>query len=396
MQFVAKLAYAYNVMPSMYNGYGFTELLINFEGGFVRRGLIGQLLYYLCMTGGANPFIIIEALCWTVYAFVISFYLHKFHENRLNWWILFSPFMFGYAGNIIRKDYLCYAIAIAVLYVLSKDSRMVAGTVISVVLMVFGLFVHEAFLFFGCPIAFLIMLSGREKNKWLAFGGILIVVATFFVLACFKGDKDVAFAIFKSWNSILTNGELQFSEINSIGAIGWGTIDTLKAHLGLNFHCPDFGWTGIFFRPFMMLVSYYFVMNFSAVFCSGNSDAAVCRRALSRLYLYSMICLIPLFTVLSCDYARVYQYAFMMTYAAYLLLPAGLLDNIFPKRYCEAVDRLNGFMNRAVVPSKGLMLVLLLFLAPASVSFSIVSAVQHSVVYVNLQGLFLVIKNLCM
>ncbi len=395
MQFIGKLAYAYNVMPSIYNDYGFTELLINFEGGFVRRGLIGQLLFNMCVVSGANPFIIIEAVCWAVYAFVICFYLHKFHESKLNWWILFSPFMFGYAGNIIRKDYMCYAIAIAVLYLLSKDNGMVIRSMLSVALMVLGLFVHEAFLFFGCPIAFLIMLSRRNRIKWLAFAGILIIVATFVILAYFKGDKEVAVAIFRSWDSILANGELKFSELNSIGAIGWGTFDTFKGHLKLNYSCADFGWTGIFFRPFMMLVSWYFIMNFSAVFCGDNSDVAACRRTLSRLYLYSMICLIPMFTVLSCDYARLYQYAFIMTYAAYLLLPARLLDNVFPKRYCVAVDRLSVFMNRSVVPSKGLMVILLVFLAPASVSFSIVSAIQHSVVFVNLQGLFVVIKSFC-
>lgn len=44
--FMVKLVRACGVdrILTDFNGFGYTEMLINYEGGFVRRGLFGQLL----------------------------------------------------------------------------------------------------------------------------------------------------------------------------------------------------------------------------------------------------------------------------------------------------------------------------------------------------------------
>ena len=50
-----------------------TEILINYEGGFVRRGLIGQLIYMLNNTFGIEP--LFAAYFFSIASALLFFYL---------------------------------------------------------------------------------------------------------------------------------------------------------------------------------------------------------------------------------------------------------------------------------------------------------------------------------
>lgn len=384
--FAIRVVNAFTIQP-YHNGFEFTEFLINFEGGFVRRGLLGQLLYEFCAATGLSPFPIIVLFSGAVFGAVFLILAVKFRQRGLNWWILLSPFMLGFSFYIIRKDYLCYLLILGIFYLLSHRGDRVLSLLAVFATMIFGLFVHEGFIFFGVPIAAAIMLSD-SRVRGLKIAGLSIVVLTFLVLAYYKGDMDVARAINGSWNNILPPGEqLEFSLKNSIGAIGWDTFNTMKFHIRQNFHAIGLGWIGVFFRPFFALATYYFIMNFSAAFITDKVKAERARRILSRLYLFSLVCLLPMFTVLSCDYGRLYQYAVIATYGACLMFPAERLD-FMPRFINAALDRFNGFLNRNIHPTKGLMVVLLLILCPSPAGFRVVFAILGSVAFVDCHEIF--------
>jgi len=90
-----------------FSGFGYTEFMINFQGGFVRRGLMGELLYWLCSATGFSPFVISYTMCVAAWIIVVSFFLYKFKNKCWNWWILMSPLFLGATFNMVRKDYLC-------------------------------------------------------------------------------------------------------------------------------------------------------------------------------------------------------------------------------------------------------------------------------------------------
>lgn len=180
-------------------------------------------------------------------------------------------------------------------------------------------------------------------------------------------------------------------EAKSIGALAWDTTQTMKDHFTVNFHSDDgFGWMGLFLRPLFAVLVYYFATNFIFVMKRGNSDTedidtnnktieSQTKTNLSMLFIFSMICLLPMFTVLSCDYARIYQYALITSFSMFLLIPSERITAMFPKFFRIMVERLNRWLESVIVPTKGMMLLLLLCLGVPNCFFNVANALTMSV-----------------
>lgn len=105
-------------------------------------------------------------------------------------------------------------------------------------------------------------------------------------------------------------------------------------------------------------------------------------------------CLAPMFMLLSCDYDRLYQSLFVTSYALFLILPTSDIIKLFPKWYLTFVSRLNTGLNHLVVPTKGLMILMLLFFAVNLYGFSPTGAIRMSVVYTDYYWIARLIKEL--
>ncbi len=110
------------ISPTNLQGWGFTEFLINFEGGFVRRGLLGEILLWITTHTGIHPHIIITAICLLSFGFVLSFFLCAFKKRGYCWWIVFSPLLCGFLVYFIRKDYLLYCVLIGMLWLMRNPN----------------------------------------------------------------------------------------------------------------------------------------------------------------------------------------------------------------------------------------------------------------------------------
>ena len=362
-----------------YNNFGYTEFLINYEGGFVRRGLLGEILYGLCATTGISPFGLIACVCVAAWLAVAVFFIAAFYKRGYSWWILLSPLFCGSAYFLIRKDYLCYLLIIAIMLLVRRQGAGMARFAAVCVLGVFGIFLHEAFVFFGIPIVLLYLLS-QEGHRWkgVVFGA--LACAAFLLQCAFKGDMGVARAIADSWNAILPEPLIQFRK-NSIWALGWDTLETFKMHIGMNFRVPSGVYMGLYMQAIFAVVVYYFASNFIFVLRKGRlgGDDISSRTRLSALLLLIMVCMLPMFTVLSCDYARLYQYVLVATFAAYLVLPQAALERMFPARVLGFVARINRTLDSIAYPTRYMMLILLFFLATPPFGFSMTWSVMLSV-----------------
>lgn len=372
-----------------------SEFLINYEGGFVRRGLLGQGLLLLCKHTGWAPVLVINIFCITVFAITLAFFFIQFHKKKLNWWILLCPLMFGLAIDIIRKDYLTYLIAIGMLYLVGKSPITHYRYISTIFLMVLGLFIHEAFIFYGIPLSLLIMWR-RCNNRFLPVIAIVFAIGTFVLFSYYKGDYDTATQIIESWDKMgPSNTPLLTSRTNAVGAIGWSTMEALEKHLRANFVSWGYnlGRYGLIYQPLTLLIAYYFIMNFTPLFSNKKSSADY-RIALSSVSIFSIICLLPMFIFLSCDYGRLYQYVFMMTYALFLIIPLPQILNLFPTKYIKFVNNFNMILNRIVPPSKGLMVLILLLFAVSPYSFDPLSALRTSVVFTDFNWIDSLLLNL--
>lgn len=376
------------------NSYQFSEFLINFEGGFVRRGFLGQLLYWFCEYTQLSPFPIISAICLIAWVIFLCFFFKKFKHLGYCWWFLASPLFWGPPGSVIRKDYLCYLVIIAMLYIVKSCNLNTLRTLALFLLGTFGMFLHEAFVFFGIPIIGLALISQkRTRIKGIIFS--LVGCLLFLMFSYFKGSTDIVNSILNSWNTILGRDTLIYTS-NSIEALGKDAVTQFKFHIYHNLHeynDPSFGWAGIILRPLFAIASYYLIVNFIFIFKEFSPQKETqLRTSLSILYIFSLLCLTPMFTFLSCDYGRLYQYAVVPSLAALIILPEPILTGLFPKRLKTLVERFNNKMNELVIPSKGLMIILLVILAPTPSCFTPWFAFESSILgnYCNVLNILFV------
>lgn len=379
-RFFHTLAKAIFVQP---NSYQFTEFLINYEGGFVRRGLLGELLLWFCSLTALSPFTIISVISLAAWGGFILYFFRKFKKADYCWWLLASPLFWGPPGSVIRKDYLCYLIIIAMMYIIRNHHQLSIPRFLAVCgLTTLGMFLHEAFVFYGPTVICLILIADSSTRvKGIILTGLSVCV--FLLFTYFKGTPDTPSQIIHSWNTLLGHDILTLSP-NSIEALGRDSMAQFKFHIIHNLHeygGSFFGWSGIIIRPLFAVLAYYFIINFIFVFrhFSPREEARM-RTNLSIIYIFSFICMLPMFVFLSCDYGRLYQYVVVATLSAFIIFSPAALASIFPKSWYIAVNHLNLKINHFLPPSKGLMVVILVLLAPTPSCFAPGLAFNSSVI----------------
>lgn len=106
-----------------HEGFNVGDWLINYEGGFVRRGLIGEILYVLAKGTGISPVIYLVGLQGIIF-FVFFFFSWKVLKEKNDLvkysFLIFSPFLFTFAINSqaggYRKEIIYFAITSFVSY----------------------------------------------------------------------------------------------------------------------------------------------------------------------------------------------------------------------------------------------------------------------------------------
>ncbi|MDE7426916.1 MAG: hypothetical protein K2M79_03860 [Muribaculaceae bacterium] len=361
------------------NGYGCSEFLINFQGGFVRRGLLGEVLYQLYRVVPMPMGTVLTVICCLAFVVVMVFFIRQSYTKGYCWWILFSSFVLGLTNYIFRKDYILYIFLMFCVYLLRGLQGSVAKRLGAFLVIVFGLLLHEAFIFWGFPIYALLMLSYSDHR---AFNRVLVILPLLvvFILCIFKGSQEVSMAIVDSWNGQMPDMPLKYILNNSIGALGWDSADTFMFHLRMNLG-EKAGGAGIVFLPCLLLYAYYMITNFFYLFrTKSESEAEQDRLTLSLLYSFSVLCLLPMFTFLSCDLGRVFQYAAVATYAPFFIVPHQQIIKAFPKRYIGLIEGFNRRLNGIVTPSKGLLLIMLLFLGVSNNFLLVDTCLYNSIV----------------
>ena len=65
-----------------HEGFNVGDWLINYEGGFVRRGLIGEILYVLAKGTGISPVIYLVGLQGIIFFCVFLFFMESFKGKK--------------------------------------------------------------------------------------------------------------------------------------------------------------------------------------------------------------------------------------------------------------------------------------------------------------------------
>ncbi len=228
-----------------WSNWSFSEWLINYQGGFVRRGLAGELIRWLA--GEGQPTVkIVNGLVFSVFASLCGLLLCLIALSRpvtpvtAVMLLLVPGGIYGMLfGNEIyfRKEMVfhVYLAAVATLFLLAVRSEGSSVSqplrILTIILIIAGSavlpFLHEAFLFMSAvPTSVIVYWIASRRSKpigWsIAAVYLVVVVAQFVALAMFKGNATTASAI---WASINSDDQKLISSDGVIGggimAIGW-------------------------------------------------------------------------------------------------------------------------------------------------------------------------------
>ena len=202
------------------DSYEYGEWLINYQSGFIRRGLSGEIIFQLSKIFGNNLqitfFIILSIICIIFYR--LNYVLLKdIKFNIFTILVLFSPLLYFFFilinGVGIRKEILLFIFYLW--YLINISSRNFNNKDLWKFIFIFPvlLFVHEG-IFFYLPYIFLPILLIKKKEEYksfiphfsvLIFTSILSMIIIYF----FKGSEKSTFEICQSLKTYTPIGCLE-------------------------------------------------------------------------------------------------------------------------------------------------------------------------------------------
>ena len=294
------------------NSWTVGEWLISYAGGFVRRGLPGQVIFYLSSKLNINPITIVWGV--SLFSLLCLFIL----LIKFSWKFFYKPFLLSSVvilgpiseNYLIRKDcflILLYGLCLLVLKKINfKQIKNFSGFALVNFFSIIALLTHEGYGIWALPsILFLIFLYVETylknflKSLITTLGLMIPSIISFIFCIVFKGNKDNAMVIHESWkelkNLMPSNGLLD--SINPDGAIAWIGLD-LDSSFQLSISTFSKFNLFIFWHPLMWAITIFFVIR---LFSGFKQDPLF---NLKRIFIFiQLILFIPLF-IIAHDYGR--------------------------------------------------------------------------------------------
>jgi hypothetical protein len=379
--------------------YSFSEWLINYQGGFVRRGLPGELIHWLSEGRSAAPitnawiFLLFISLCGLLLCLIV---LSDFVTPLIAVMLILVPGgVYGMVmGNTsyFRKEMLfhVYLAAVATLFLLARrrEGSRISHTldVLTVALIAAGSailpFMHEAFLFLSAvPSALIIYWLARRWSdrtaRSVALAYLALSTAQFIILILHKGDDAIANAI---WASIHPADQVMISSASAIWIGGQllprGAIDflpmTILQNLLLQLRTVVSGYA--WYWVFAIAASAAYLVATSFAYQRKGSDYV--NRQAGWVFTVYVICLagaIPLF-VIAYDWGR---WIAAINLSVVMLMCAGECNRELPAPVMEVLKPRPAY-------SRGLAYSTLAFAIIFGLSFMLP---EHTIIGVPSQGL---------
>jgi hypothetical protein len=173
---VVQLAYAFSWSPGDFDtvkSYPATEWLINYQGGFLRRGLPGSLLFMLMSVLQMSP-VVLTLLLSTGLFLVFCWYLFSSLRGLAPRWLLLTAPLLGYpvyADYILgRKDVLLVLLlALCLRLVVRGDDHWWCSFVVALIMSI-AVLSHELMAFIGLPalVTMILLKSLSEvRGRWI-------------------------------------------------------------------------------------------------------------------------------------------------------------------------------------------------------------------------------------
>jgi len=299
------------------------EMLVNYQGGLVRRGLFGELLF---QARGVFDFSIASAIVLLYYVSVVLLTALLVWLFKKNGWSLFVlPFpmcLYVYLCDpyflIGRRD--CWLLLLAFLcykcyyeYVKKGDIKWM---LLCNAVMILGLLLHEASLFFMLiPIVLfdmyhLYITQTRGKAVLFLISHWLFPVCVLIVLITKHGDSALVAQIWNSWSPYLSVSEELVKESYMSRTMNWSLEYVIQNVAFPSAWMPYFIWKipAWPFNLYLFVCIYYLVTRFNTINVGIWKVNKVNNVLLSNVVILMLICIFPFMLLVSCDWGRDFPY----------------------------------------------------------------------------------------
>jgi len=284
------------------NSWTVGEWLISYAGGFVRRGLPGELIHFISTQYSLSPILIVwffslvslVALILLILNFCKNLFEKSFLLSQL---IILAPLSEDY---FVRKDaflVLSYGLSLLIMKALyqKRGKKLITILAVNFISMI-AIFSHESYGIWGLPSLLIIFSIFEKKGKKNIFQSFLCAtlfllpaILSFFLCWFFKGDINQSLMIHQSWQSLAeiipsVSGLYEKDPSGAIAAIGWGTSQVFTSSLISQFNLF------IFWHPGMWLLTIFISIR---LFIGKKKDL---NQKLKRTIVCSQfVAFIPLF-----------------------------------------------------------------------------------------------------
>ena len=284
------------------NSWTVGEWLISYAGGFVRRGLPGELIHFISTQYSLGPIFIVWFISIVSYVVLIllllNFCKNLFEKSfLLSQLIILAPLSENY---FVRKDtflVLLYGLSLLIMKALyhKNINKLIAVLGVNFISMV-AIFSHESYGIWGLPSLLIIFSIFEKQSKKNIFQSslratlfLLPAILSFFLCWIFKGDTNQSLMIHQSWQSMSEiipslSGLYEKDPSGAIAAIGWGTSQVFISSLISQFNLF------IFWHPGMWLLTIFISIR---LFIGKKKDL---NQKLKRTIVCSqLVAFIPMF-----------------------------------------------------------------------------------------------------
>ena len=245
-----------------YSPWQYGDWLINYQGGFIRRGLIGELFYSIYKLTNIKLDLIIFTsviLFYLLFSLILIKSSRYFVKSKLDYLLFLSPGFFLYPvmnSEIIgRKDIIL--VLVVGIFVFFKDIfRKNLNYIFVILSIIFLTLSHSGFLFYSQYLIAIYFFSQMKINKkienWKFAVYVVLILGLGILVNLFPGNET---QVIKICNSVSS-----FSQDNctNSGQIGW-LINNMSNYL---YEKIEFGLFTLINQFIIYLISFCFIFIF--------------------------------------------------------------------------------------------------------------------------------------
>lgn len=303
--FVAIYSFVY--IPD-YETYEISDWMINYEGGFVRRGLIGQCLLWANHIHSFDiryAIVLIEAFFYVLFLYLIFKIFNKYKWSLLG--AMFPIVCSTTSLTVYRRDFmmlcLCY-LSYKLFFRYLKDNG-INSLIISIMIMSVSITIYEPIFFVMVPV--LVLQYWNKKKNIINTLFIFLIPILCMVLSCiFRGTDNQVNDIWQSWLPYLSQYvDIQNENIGfAIQFLGLTNQEVFSLHYECTFRDNMPLWT-IISLIIVFSLAYFLCTYVPSVYREGKRLCEnIDKYEISKILLFQLFIQLPIFTLLSCDYGR--------------------------------------------------------------------------------------------